>query len=359
MQEETVNKRKKIRFEYTTIIVVFTLSLIGFFTFKLYCSIKRHYDLIAIQENYSGCYHSMSLIDDAVVRYSRKNKGKYPKSLAELVPQYLEKIPRCPCAGRDTYSDTYKMVENPGVYFFCCEGKNHTGPENTPQVVSELSFYPDRKDYDPVLFLCENGNMPQVMDGLAEISADLKSYRYIDAVSSIDSLLKLQVERRETLYMTKAYCLFKQKNSEEALNCMKSALAIKFRAGDWERIFPFIDNIDYRWKASDMLLSYVDSKDGDLEAILFLLKLQQASFDAKTLDRLCRLGLELSLEQKESLLPEFYFRGKLLLLSGNRDRALSFFLAAREFSSGGDFVDSVVTSLSEKEVAKLNSGNKS
>ena len=102
-----------------------------------------------------------------------------------------------------------------------------------------------------------------------------------------------------------------------------------------------------------MLIAHIDSKSGDVESILFLLRLDPKSFDVKILEKICRQGLELSLERNESLLLEFYFRGKLLLLSGNKERARNFFLAIREFSSGGDFIDRTVNELSERELKSI------
>ncbi len=74
------------------------------------------------------CESNLRTISNAIEMYSTDHKGKYPEKLNELVPDYLPKIPRCPSAGKDTYSPSYLLKkEGSGEsYNLFCLGSNHT-----------------------------------------------------------------------------------------------------------------------------------------------------------------------------------------------------------------------------------------
>ena len=347
-----ITKKTVEKYYYTTIITITAIAVIIFLSVKLVKSFMRTNEMIAISENYSECYSSMAKIDDAISRYSKANKGKYPESLAQLVPKYLKEIPICPNAQKDTYSESYKVIKSPAMYFFCCQGKNHIGKENTPQIVSDLSFY-TKKEENPVMYVYENGNMTSIMDSISEITSDLKKEKYYEAIEKIDQLLKIQVQRKDYLFVNKAYCLFKLKKDEEAINSLKKALEIDFRAEDWKKITPFAEKLENRWKVSDILNSYISSRKENLQAIIFLAQINKDSQDLAFWENICKKGLESAQEQTDSLFPEFYFRGKLALIEGNKDRARYFFKAVTEKSSGVDFVDYVSSSLCSEELDRL------
>ena len=49
--------------------------------------------------------------------------GRYPKSLNQLSPIYMKKLPTCPAAKFDSYSKSYRVKK--GEYSFCCQGAFH------------------------------------------------------------------------------------------------------------------------------------------------------------------------------------------------------------------------------------------
>ncbi|MEW6283816.1 MAG: hypothetical protein AB1758_34710 [Candidatus Eremiobacterota bacterium] len=58
--------------------------------------------------------------------------GQYPMKLSWLTPEYLRRIPVCPEAGRDTYTNSYTWAwarshdrRIVGIYTVYCEGANH------------------------------------------------------------------------------------------------------------------------------------------------------------------------------------------------------------------------------------------
>ncbi len=74
--------------------------------------------------------------------YATDNAGKYPTSLNELTPKYLNTLPECTVAHTVTYEyqtgkDHVRNIDRfEDYYFIYCAGKHHqsTGyPENYPQ----------------------------------------------------------------------------------------------------------------------------------------------------------------------------------------------------------------------------------
>jgi hypothetical protein len=71
------------------------------------------------------CKGNFKEISTALEMYSCNHEGHYPHTLAELLPNYLKKLPICPAAERDSYSATYVWAEKPDGYTFCCSGEAH------------------------------------------------------------------------------------------------------------------------------------------------------------------------------------------------------------------------------------------
>ena len=74
------------------------------------------------------CESNLRTISNAIEMYSTDHRGKYPKKIDELVPGYLPKIPKCPAAGRDTYSSSYVLKTDnlSESYSLFCSGSHHT-----------------------------------------------------------------------------------------------------------------------------------------------------------------------------------------------------------------------------------------
>ncbi|MBI3925249.1 MAG: hypothetical protein HY319_06885 [Armatimonadetes bacterium] len=91
----------------------------------------------AQMEMLRGCKSNLKNIGTALEMYGTDHEA-YPRTLAELTPDYLRFIPVCPAAGSDTYSADYAAGNN--SYRFHCKGTNHseTGtPADFPAYNSE------------------------------------------------------------------------------------------------------------------------------------------------------------------------------------------------------------------------------
>ncbi len=85
------------------------------------------------------CKEAIKFVGVALKMYAEDNKGRYPEKLSQLVPGYLQKIPECPSAGKDTYSNSYSAKTAPPSCLIYCNGAWHKEmglPENFPQYSS-------------------------------------------------------------------------------------------------------------------------------------------------------------------------------------------------------------------------------
>ena len=72
-----------------------------------------------------ACGDNLMSIASAATFYTYDHDGAYPKKVADMVPDYLAEVPKCPLAGKDTYSESYSVVgENQGTRVYC-QGHNH------------------------------------------------------------------------------------------------------------------------------------------------------------------------------------------------------------------------------------------
>ena len=88
----------------------------------------------------TSCKSNLKNIATALELYSTDNKGRYPKSLAQLTPNYLKFIPVCPASNEDDYSETYQVGTVPDTFTFYCASKSHSSanvPDGYPQYSSE------------------------------------------------------------------------------------------------------------------------------------------------------------------------------------------------------------------------------
>ncbi|MGV8122185.1 MAG: protein kinase [Candidatus Xenobiia bacterium LiM19] len=72
----------------------------------------------------TGCKSHLKNIGTAMEMYSSDNKGRYPRSLAAITPNYLRTLPTCPDAGRMSFR--YVFTTEPDIYTVWCHGANHT-----------------------------------------------------------------------------------------------------------------------------------------------------------------------------------------------------------------------------------------
>jgi hypothetical protein len=74
-----------------------------------------------------ACKANLKNLATALEMYSSDFAGHYPTSLARLTPNYLQQIPTCPAARRDTYSGGFVSGQAPDRYAVWCAGDNHPG----------------------------------------------------------------------------------------------------------------------------------------------------------------------------------------------------------------------------------------
>ena len=131
--------------------IKFAMTAIPIFFYIL--SILHIFPLVIVNQNYA-CISKLKTIGSALEYYSTYHKGKYPEKLNELVPNYLEKIPRCleickeDSWGAKHYTKAYgfsfenyiyTISPDRKAYTMYCKGKNHLQtylPENFPQYSS-------------------------------------------------------------------------------------------------------------------------------------------------------------------------------------------------------------------------------
>jgi prepilin-type N-terminal cleavage/methylation domain-containing protein len=76
---------------------------------------------------FTGCQSNLRNIATGIQVYSNdQHDHKYPESIQSLVPQYLGKIPNCPAAGMDTYSESYTFDSKTRNFTIFCKGSHHT-----------------------------------------------------------------------------------------------------------------------------------------------------------------------------------------------------------------------------------------
>ena len=81
-----------------------------------------------VQRHGAQCKHNLTQIGMALGSYAKDHEGHYPESLQALTQarprRYLETLPTCPAAGKDTYRD-YQVSGDPDAFSFSCSGNNH------------------------------------------------------------------------------------------------------------------------------------------------------------------------------------------------------------------------------------------
>lgn len=115
---------------------------------------------------FTACQSNCKNIGTALDVYSTDHNGKYPESLGELTPHYINEIPKCPTqndilsiAGhriyplqkpKDTYPPLYQVYNDPTGkhcrFTFCCAGENHRIiiQGNYPRYNSEEGLFYDQ-----------------------------------------------------------------------------------------------------------------------------------------------------------------------------------------------------------------------
>jgi hypothetical protein len=77
-----------------------------------------------------ACKGNLRSISSALDYYSSEHKGRYPSSLQELAPDYLETIPSCAASGGTLYH--YEKNKTGSDFTVWCEGKYHRNTTGSP-----------------------------------------------------------------------------------------------------------------------------------------------------------------------------------------------------------------------------------
>ncbi len=123
------------------------------------------------QGQLTACKSNLKNIGTACEMYATDNDGRYPMTLAQLVPDYLYSIPKCPTTGCDSYSGTYQVSEARNAFAVCCLGTAHHR--------ANRSVAPNFPAYVSVYGLVErpyDANITQCQTNLKTLNAMVKSY---------------------------------------------------------------------------------------------------------------------------------------------------------------------------------------
>lgn len=94
----------------------------------------------------SSCKSNLKNLGTGLEMYASDHAGRLPPSMAHLTPNYLKTFPKCPTAGRDTYSSTYTRVKLPVEPSAFCPTHGSTGPcaNYGRRLLQEASLFRDQ-----------------------------------------------------------------------------------------------------------------------------------------------------------------------------------------------------------------------
>lgn len=92
-------------------------------------------------KRYTDCLSQLRSLAKAVNFYAADHQGKYPQSLNGLVPQYMEKLPKCPTGSSYGYEVNLSLDD----FTIFCSGDKHLNvgvPSGFPQYTSNTGLTP-------------------------------------------------------------------------------------------------------------------------------------------------------------------------------------------------------------------------
>ena len=78
------------------------------------------------------CQGNARSIGRAVERFRLDHEGRLPSDLGELIPDYYMRVPNCPRAGFDTYTEGFDVAENGSSFTIVCHGHHHENEGKKP-----------------------------------------------------------------------------------------------------------------------------------------------------------------------------------------------------------------------------------
>lgn len=128
MNQDTKSPKKN-RFPIIAIVIIVT-AVIHIFFFWVIPGIQKS----RRESDLNFCYNNIQRLAFQLDLYKR-TEGHYPDSLSVLVPVYFDRIPHCPTADKDTYSDGYETDSENNNFTLYCKGSHHNPagvPDNHP-----------------------------------------------------------------------------------------------------------------------------------------------------------------------------------------------------------------------------------
>ncbi|MFP4497422.1 MAG: hypothetical protein ACLFQV_04360 [Vulcanimicrobiota bacterium] len=99
-------------------IILYLLLLLLLFGFA------EHREIISYPgSRLRNCRNNLKEISNSIHLYATDHDGKYPESLNLLAPEYMEVLPACPSAEKDTCSSSYSVIGSEFTVF--CSGHHH------------------------------------------------------------------------------------------------------------------------------------------------------------------------------------------------------------------------------------------
>ena len=85
-------------------------------------------------EGVKACQANLRSLSTAFEMYATDSNGRYPSSIEDLVPRYIEAVPSCPVAGADSYTASLKtgpsaprnLQDYQDFYYLACLGAHHS-----------------------------------------------------------------------------------------------------------------------------------------------------------------------------------------------------------------------------------------
>ena len=120
---------KKNRFPIIAIVIIVTAVIhISFFWVIPGIQKSRR------ESELNFCYNNIQRLAFQLDLHKR-TEGHYPDNLSTLVPVYFDRIPHCPTADKDTYSESYETDHKNKSFTLYCKGSHHNQvdvPDNHP-----------------------------------------------------------------------------------------------------------------------------------------------------------------------------------------------------------------------------------
>lgn len=336
----------------SSIIVIITVIVIVAAVGLIIRGHLRNKKIQEIQRSYSSCYQSLCLLEKGLHEYARQHKGQYPKKLSELTPKYLKTIPTCPQANRDTYSASYLAIADKPMYFVCCAGKNHMGPPDTPQIVSDLGFLAQNAD-NPMTIVYENGHMKDIMKLIEESNQQLEKGKYSQALETLKKLLKLQKAKRDAIYMKMARAYFNLGDDKKALDCLGEAAQTKFNLEDWLAMRSWIFKEGNTAQVQKILGRYYKSNSDDISCAILLAEMLETSGKKDEARKIFADCLDSGAATAFSPVAELYFRGQKLRLEGKQEESIAYLTSIREVQTENLPAENYICTLSEEFLKKM------